>query len=111
MLRLDNIAVAARDLLSFGGRGTSKANKEVCGTARVVMQEAPKRRDLGQNLVMLDSESGKRSCVFHVRRAKHRVANGKDREFSWHALKVGVNTFKIATGRCISQGTRDSVLR
>src|ERR1700746_3236378 len=104
MLRLDNIAVAAKDVLSFGGSGISKANKGVCGTARVVMQETPKR-DLGQNLVVLDREPGKRSCMFHVRRSEHRVANGKDCEFSWHALAIGVNTVKISAGRCIGQGT------
>jgi hypothetical protein len=44
MLRLDNIAVAAKDVLSFGGRGISNENREVCGTARVVMQQNSEER-------------------------------------------------------------------
>src|SRR5262249_23970043 len=39
MLRLDSIAVAAKEVLTFGGTGISNENKEVCGMTKLAMFE------------------------------------------------------------------------
>jgi hypothetical protein len=41
MLKLDSIAVEAKDVLCFGGTGMSRVNKELCGIATAVMKDSP----------------------------------------------------------------------
>src|SRR5215471_7025878 len=111
MLRLDSIAVAAKEVLSFGGTGISNENKEVCGMTGVAMcEDSVVEWDLGQDLVVLYSKTSKCRRVFHIRGAKHRVANGKYGELRWHPLQIGVNLVKVVRLRRVRQRASDRML-
>src|SRR5215469_14135147 len=111
MLRLDSIAVAAKEVLSFGGTGISNENKEVCGmTGLAICKDSVVEWDLGQNLVVLYSKTSKCGRVFYIRGAEHRVANGKYGELGWQPLQICVNLVKVVRFSDVRQGAGDGLL-
>src|SRR5262249_334572 len=107
-----NMALEESVVSSLGGTATSRGNKDVCGSAAVVIGGTSFRlRGLSEYVVICSGPLRESWGVLHRRLAEQCVTNAHHVEFGWHTAQICVNAVKIGIGRAVGKRRCNCELR